>query len=118
VLAEIEEFDSDQRGCRGGHEHLPSMAGVCNPRCAVNVHAYVALLGDEGCACVHAKPDLNPPDESRGDRRCRLERTRSSRKGEEEGVALRIHFEPAVRRTRLADQAPMIGQSDRVPACP
>ena len=44
----------------------------------------------------------------------RRERARRSRKGEEEGVALRIDLDPAVAAARLADQAPVLGERLRV----
>ena len=44
----------------------------------------------------------------------RRERARRSRKGDEEGITLRVHLDPAMPRARLANQPPVLGERSRV----
>jgi hypothetical protein len=111
VLAEIAQLDLDQWSCRGRDEDLTSVAAGGDAGCPVDVVSDVALLGEERRAGVQAHPDL---DRTRGERlgegSRRSERIRRGPEGEEEGVALRVHLDPALAGAGLPDQAPVLGE--------
>lgn len=92
------------------------MADGGDPRGAVDVEAYVPLLGDQRLAGVHAHADADRPVTERA--LCVVrgrKRIGRSGEGDEERVALRVHLDAAVARKRLAEHAPVLGQHVRVP---
>jgi hypothetical protein len=92
---------------------------VCSchdPRCPMDVKTDVPLLGHDRLAGVDADPDVHGSG-----RECVLNAVRGehrvARAGEcdEECVALRVHFDPAVPREDLAQCAVVLGEHLRVP---
>jgi hypothetical protein len=92
---------------------------VCSchdPRCPMDVKTDVPLLGHDRLAGVDADPDAHGSV-----RECVLNAVRGehrvARAGErdEERVALRVHFDPAVPREDLAQYAAVLGEHLRVP---
>ena len=91
------------------------MAGRGDAGGAVDVAADVALVGQKRRSGVQADPHLDRAGGERlGERRRRRERSRRGREGEEEGVALRVHLDPALGGAGLADHAPVLGERLRV----
>ena len=101
MLAEVAKFALDELRARRGHEHLTAVAAGGDARGAVDVVSHIALVGQKRRSGVQADPDLHLP----GRKRIREgggggERSRRGREGEEEGVTLRIHLDPALRWRR------------------
>jgi hypothetical protein len=95
------------RGFR--NEHLPAVAGAHDPRRTVHVHPHIALVGERRLAGVHAHANPDAPGrESLLSIPCGRDRVAGAREGHEEGVALRIHLDPAVSREGVAQQATML----------
>ena len=101
----------DQRGGRGRDQDLPAVAGRRDARCSVDVGSDVALVRDARRPGVdaHAYAD-------RSGRKHLLrfggggKRSRRSRERDEEGVALRVHFDPVVTYERRTKGAAMLGE--------
>lgn len=105
----------DERRRRGRDEYLPAVPGGGNPRRSVHVDADIALIvqmrGARVDADAHAdRPGGQPPE--RVGRR--LECARCGRKGDEEGVPLRVDLDAAVGVERLAQDAAMLAECLRV----
>ena len=67
---------------------------------------------------VEANAEPNRPRFKRhGDRLCRGERLRRGGKGEEEGISLRIHFDTASSKTRLAHDLSVLEERVAVRVC-
>ncbi|MBM2822290.1 MAG: hypothetical protein HW413_1036 [Thermoleophilia bacterium] len=115
VLAEIYEVELDELGRGRGDEHLPAMSGCRDAGGSMDVITDVALLGQERRPRVQADPHLHL---RRRERLCHLfrcrKRTGCSRKGEEEGIALRVDFDAVVASAGLADHATVLGERLRV----
>ena len=81
----------------------------------MDVYADVPLVGHERLAGMNAHPN---PDRPGLERPLRLDRSsdgfRGPRECNEERVALRVHFDTAVPRIRLADHPPVLGEETRV----
>jgi hypothetical protein len=111
VLAEVAQAVAGQVMSRLADEHLPTVTGSRDPGRTVHVHTDVALVGDERLAGVQSDPDLDRPVERLLGLRRRRERIGSTRKGDEEGVPLRVDFNAAVGGERLAQQPSVLGES-------
>jgi hypothetical protein len=115
VLAEVAELVLDELGGRGRDEHLPAVPGRGDAGGTVHVSADVPLLGEQRRPRVQSDPDL---DRARGERlgeaTCRRYRPWRRRKGEEEGVALGVHLDPALGAARLPDHTAVLGEHLRV----
>ena len=114
VLAEVAQPSVlDERRGGGRDEHLAAVAAGRDARRAVHVDADVALLG-RGAACPVWSPirtRIGPTGQaSRSPVRGRGERARRRREGDEEGVALRVDLDSAVRGERLAQDPAMLGE--------
>ena len=91
------------------------MTRCANAGGAVDIGTDVALLGEERRAGVHPHAHLDPAGlQPGGDPLRGLERARGGREGEEEGVALGVDLGSALRRARLTDDAPVLGERLRV----
>jgi hypothetical protein len=116
VLAEFAQaIDVYERGCGRGDEHLPAVAGGCDPRRPVHVGADVPLLGGVWRPGVYAHAHADRPN-AKGVARLRRRRDRAGavREGDEEGVTLRVDLHAAVARECIAKQAPVLGERVRV----
>ena len=101
MLAEVAQrrLGVEQAPRRLRQDDLPAVRAGRNPRRSVDVHADVALVGQERLARVDAHPDSDRP----GCQRClRLDRGGDGfarpRERDEEGVALRVHLDAVVAR--------------------
>ena len=100
---------------RLGEDDLPAVCGRGDARGAVDVDADVALVGHERLAGVdpHAHADRAALE-----RVARLggggDRVGGAREGDEEGVALRVDLDAAVRGERLPQRAAVLGEELRV----
>ena len=96
-------------------EHLASVPDRRDPSRAVDVEPGVALLGHDRLAGVDAHPH---PDRTLGERllpfACGRERVARPPEGDEEGVALRVDLDPAVRLESRPQRAAVLGQRIRV----
>ena len=115
VLAKITDIGLDQVACRPREQHLPAVSGRRDARAQMHVGTDVTLRRDVGSAGMNAHPHPKPagsklflPGLGCRDRRwCSLE-------GNEEGVALRVDLDPAVRGKSFPQNAPMLGERLRV----
>jgi hypothetical protein len=77
----------------------------------VNVHAHVPLVGDDRLAGVDAHAHADRPGfERAASGRRRGDGIGGARKGDEEGVALRIDLHARPSAERLTQQAPVLGE--------
>ena len=85
---------------------------ACSP---MDIRPYVPLVCDQRRAGMepHAHPD-RPSREAPSDRARGFERARCRGEGDEEGIALRVHFDAVVRRARLSDQSAVFCKRLRV----
>jgi hypothetical protein len=92
-------------------ERLPAVRECADARSAVHVDADITLLAERWCPRVQTGADADWPGgerlvagarSSRGALRCR--------EGDEEGVALRIHLDAAVRGEGLPQRLPMLAE--------
>jgi hypothetical protein len=116
VRAEVAQIGvAGERSRRGGDEDLAAVPACGDARRAVDVSADIALVGEQRRSRMDAHPDANGTGGElftrgrRGRQRawCRWE-------GDEEGVALRVDLDPALRGDRVADHAPVLCQRLRV----
>ena len=113
VLAEVAQLNGrvEQPSRRLRDQNLPAVPGAHDPRRTVDVEADIPLFRHDRLARVD--PDSNPYRSLRepGLNVCRRG-NRVARAGErdEERVALRVHFEPAVARECVADHAAVLRQ--------
>ena len=115
MFAEVGELDLDERSRRGGDEHLSPVAGSGDARGAMDVAADIALIREQGRAGMQADPHVDLAGrEGRSHVSCCCERTRSGREGEEEGVTLSVHLDPAMPSAGLPNQLPVFRQCRRV----
>jgi hypothetical protein len=87
-------------------QHLPAVTGCPYPRGTVDVQANVTLLHQQRRTGIETHTNRQPQLVLRLARR--LERTRRGRKGDEEGVALRIDLHAAMALERLMQNAPVL----------
>jgi hypothetical protein len=117
VLAEVAELvaPDDRRG-RGRDEHLPAVSGSGDPSGPVDVGAHVALLRHLRRAGVnpHADAERTPRERALRLPSCRHGLGRRG-KGHEEGVALSVHLDPAVRGARAPQGSAVLGKRLGVP---
>ena len=116
VVAEVAEaVEADERRRGGRDENLPAVSRSGDSRRAVDVGADVALLRDVRRARVDADayPDRPGRELLRHLAGCG-KRSWRGREGDEEGVALRVHFNAAVPRERIPDDAAVLGERSRV----
>jgi len=117
VLAQIAQpVRVDERRGRGRDEHLPAMACGADPRRPVHVDADIPLLVQMRGARVDAdahpdRPGGQPLEHAGRSPEC----ARCGRKGDEEGVPLRVDLDAAVGVEGLAQDAAMLRQRRRIP---
>ena len=115
MLSEVGHVNVGQLACLLRQQHLPTMPGRCDARSLVHVLPDVALLGHVRRARMdaHAHPDWarGQPLQRIGGR---LDRTRRRRKGDKEGIPLRIDLDASVGAEGLAQDAAMLGERLRV----
>ena len=114
LVAELGALVEARRGL--GDEDLPAVAGCADPRAPVDVHADVALVGDDRLTGVDAHPDADRAGGERslgcsGGGDCPFR----GREGDEEGVPLRVDLDAAVARERFPQHPPMLAEEVRVP---
>jgi hypothetical protein len=104
-IAQLERVGLEERHRRRGEQHLTAVRGAGDACRAVNVETDVAVVDRDRLAGVQAHPDA---DRRGGERFLNVLCARHSlaRRGEdaEEGVALRVDLDAAVRRDCCADQ--------------
>jgi hypothetical protein len=115
-LAERVVFDETSR--RLGEDDLAPVCGRGDAGSAVDVHADVALVGDDRLAGVDADAHANRAGfqgaaRVGGGRDC----VGGTREGNEEGIALRVDLDSALGSAGLSDQPPMLGECLRVRLC-
>jgi hypothetical protein len=112
VLAEVAELLGRKEG--GGRRRDDDLAAARrggDAGGAVDVRSDVALLGEERRSGVQAAANLDRAGRERlGEGRGGGERPRGGRKGEEEGVALRVDLHPALSSAGLADDPAVLGE--------
>ena len=112
MLAEVGELEAvEEVPRRSARDDLAAVPSRGDPRGEVHVLADVALLGEAGRSRVQtdAHPDRPAASPSVISARGR-ERPRRGREGEEEGVALRVHLDAALRRAGRAHDPPVLGE--------
>ena len=111
MLAEVEQLDLGELGRGGGDEHLATVPGCGYTGSAMDVFAYVPLVGQQRRPRVQPAPH---PDLARCELPrqllCRRERPRRGRERDEERVTLRVYLDAVVARASFTDHAPMVGK--------
>ena len=111
MLAEVGKLTFDELSGRRRDEYLSAVATGGDTGGAVDVISDVALVGEKRRPGVQADTHGDRAGGERiGEGRRRRECSRCGRKGEEEGIALSVDFDPALRGTRLADHTAMLGE--------
>ncbi len=111
MLAEIADTSvgAEEAAGRLGEDDLAAVRGGCDPRRSVDVHADVALVGQQRLARVDAHPDADRPGLERLLRvNCGGDGVDRPREGDEERVALGVDFGTVVSREGLADGATVL----------
>src|SRR5437773_5981068 len=104
-----QQVDLDEPPRALGDKDLPAVRGGGDARAPMDVDTYIVIVRDQGFARVqaHAHKDgggARPriPSESRLSLGRGCERFARVDEGDEEAVALRLHFDTAVTRDRIA----------------
>ena len=112
VLAQVAQaVRAHERGRGGRDQHLPAVAAGSDPGRAVDVDTDVPLVGDVRRPGMDPDPHPDRAGRQTGDRVSgRAERPRPCRKGNEEGIALRVDLDSPLRGKGLAHDPPMLRQ--------
>ena len=118
VLPQLVKPGRDERGGGRRDEHLAAVSRRCDTGALVHVLSDVALLREEWGTRVQPHAHLNGAGRKRlGHFPGSRDRTRRGREGDEEGIALRVHFDPMMGVERLPQHAPVLCQRTRVSLC-
>ena len=115
VLAQIAQLvQTHERSRRGRDKHLAAVTRGSDPRRPVDIDTDVPLVSDVRRPGMDPDPHPDRASRQTGDRvRSRTKRPRPCRKGDKEGVALRVDLDSPLRRKGLAHDPPV--HSERLP---
>jgi hypothetical protein len=98
-----------------GEKNLAAVTRRTDAGPPVHIEPDIPLVGKDRLTGVQPDPDADRAEcELALDLRCCADGIRGTRKGAEEGVALRIHLDPAVRGKGVAHHAPVVVERNRV----